>query len=251
MERKVLLLLAIVFCSSIKINAQDLKGSFYIDGNINFSKDFSSSVYPGNTGQSAELVQKNFGVNPNFGYGIGDRFLVGLGINYQRSRAESLQIPPSNSTGYSVATTKIDYTTKLLAPSLFIKYLTSIGDRIFFSIKLNLEYGKETYKNNVASYNFSANSNAGGYANPTVTKFFAKSSTNHYGASLSPELLFLLTKNVGLHANFNGFNFRKTDAFAIKKTEEYSFNLNPSNWTFGVFVLLGKGSVDLQNKSTD
>ncbi len=237
MERTVLLLLAIVICSSIKINAQDLKGSFYIDGNVNFSKDITNTLFSLNSGETSEFGTKTFGLTPNIGYGISNRFLIGVGVNYQQIRTESLQQQSNPSSGYSTIFIRRDYTTKTIAPTLFLKYLKPLSNKILFGVMLNLEYGKEKTKNNLPSSNFSGPL-SGPFSNP-ITVASTKDFTDYYGLSLSPEILFFVTKKIGLRANFNGFSFVKKDAFATKKTTEYSFDLNPSNWTFGVFVLLG------------
>ena len=220
-------LLFLCFLLFITVQGQSLKGSFYIDGQVNFSQ--KEEILENNFGSSYQ-TQKIIGFNPNIGYGIGNNFLVGIGINFQQTKTVGSSF---------ISKTIVDKTllSKSIEPSIFFKCVKPIYNRLFFSLKLNLYYGKlNVEKNNLSN---------------TAANSFFKSEIKYHGASLSPELLFLITKKIGFHANFRGFNIVKTEDFQGRFVTEYDFNLNPSNWTFGVFILLGKGSVDLQNKSTD
>ena len=250
MKRSVLLLLAILMCSSFRIDAQNLKGSFYIDGNVNFSKEVSNVVYSPNSGTPSEFGTKSFGVAPNIGYGISNCFLIGMGVNYQQIRTESLQQQSNPSSGYSTIFISRDYTTKTIAPTVFLKYLKPLNSKIFIGVSLNLEYGKEKTKNNLPSSDFSGLL-FGPFGNPITVTSAAKDFTDYYGVSLSPEILFFVTNKIGLRANFNGFTFVKKDAFASKQTREYNFNLNPANWKFGVFILLEKKEVGTNKPSNE
>ncbi len=226
MKKDSLLLLCFIFLFTT-VQGQSLKGSLYIDGQANFSK--KNEVFKGASSASDE-TQRIIGFNPNIGYTISNRFLVGLGVNFQQTKTDGLTL-------HSTTIIKKLLTSKSIEPSVFLKYLKPINSRLIFSLKLNLYYGKLYLEQNIQS------NTAGGT--------FFKSENKYHGASFSPELLFLLTKKIGLHVNFRGLNVVKTEVLPGGLITEYDFNLNPSNWKFGVFVLLGKGSVNLQKTKTD
>ena len=228
MKKYIILFLFFAFTSTIT-NAQNLKGSFYIDARFNYSK--KNEQLKNSFGNSEESERK-LGINPNIGYAIGNRLIVGLGIDFQKKYVDGLSHPNS------AVTIKNTFAFKSLEKYLFLKYTTPINKRFFFCLDLNGYHGKSNTE--IEDVNLT---NGGSSMLKLERKF--------HGASLSPEILFLITKKVGLQATFNGFNIIRQERVFGGHTTEYTFDLNPSNWKLGVFVLLGKGSVDLRKTETD
>lgn len=207
--------------------AQDLNGKFFLDGNFSFSTLKSSVAY----GIGDAVESKNMlGLAPGIGFMISEHVGIGIGLTFQQSRSfdnhQSLPGIPGSPGQVS------ELLSKEIAPHLFLKYLHPLSDRTYAGAGLKLLYGLEGSKVlSIAGSISLADSSSFTYG------------TRYYGLAISPELQFMLTKTLGIKANFDLFSLKlsKQAYFGNDNTILSSdFNLNPSNWTLGLVAYFGR-----------
>jgi len=245
------LLLSLLFLTAFQLTtfAQYEYGTYYIDANFNFN---SSNEKVDNT--IAFSTKTNaFNVNPEIGYFIKNNLAIGIGLNYKTSFYSDSYTPytVSNSNG------SLDYTLSPatsnefneVAPVFFIKYFYQPTKKLSLSLKASYSKGWGTY-NLTQKYV----KNPQGIETIVVSE---KHSIESKYIFLSPEVQYLLTKKVGLQINFNGLGYTSTTKYdndnfffnsynpslstgstTRSNNESTNFNINPSAWSFGVFVLL-------------
>jgi hypothetical protein len=253
--KKVCSLLVILIVSHFVVSAQYNKGSIYIDGSVNFSND-NMNVHK--IGVDDISKSKNFIVTPSIGYFIRNNFAIGIGLEYQSLYSLSSSITGSNFLNGVLTDRILDVTTtnwKEVAPMVFAKYIFPISDKVSFSLKAKFSHGLLTYNVSVASNAFAYDSN-GNITNQTESEIKSDEKarqTNRF--NLSPELQYLITDKIGLQVNFTGLSYSSVPViqsayetidgmgfdhvFYYGNQKATTFNINPSSWSFGLFILLG------------
>ncbi len=224
-------------------------GTYYIDANINF--DLSNEK----DDNAIASVSKNnaFKVNPGIGYFIKNNLAIGVGLNYKNSLNSDSYTPYTvlHSNGF------LDYTLSPtisnefneIAPEFFLKYFYQPTKKLSLSLKVSYSKGWGTY-NLTQKY----------VKNPQGVETIILSQKNKIESKyifLSPELQYLISTKVGLQINFNGLGYistskyennqfffnsydptRSTGSTTKSNSESTNFNIKPSAWSFGLFVLL-------------
>ncbi len=239
------LLLFTVF--QLSASAQYEFGTYYIDANLNFklSSDHIDDAVKSSSKNNA------YTINPEIGYFIKNNLALGIGFNYKNTFISN------SSTDYTVyLNTTFDYSlsptysTELteIAPVIFLKYFYQPTKKLSVSLKASYSKGWGTY-DLIQKYT----------KNPQGLETVFHSEKNKIESEylfLSPELQYLITKRVGVQVNFNGLGYVSTSKYdnyfsfngynpsfstgTITKSSNEStvFNIKPSAWSFGVFVLL-------------
>lgn len=224
-------------------------GTYYIDANLNF--DSSNEKIADIT--SSSLKSNAFHINPEIGYFIKNNLAIGLGLNYKNTFNSSSYTPytvtnPNGSLDYSLSP-NISNELNEIAPVFFIKYFYQPTKKLSLSLKASYSIGWGTY-NLIQKYTKEPQ----GIETIVVSE---KQSIESKYIFLSPEVQYLLTKKVGLQINFNGLGYTSTTKYdnnnfffnsynpslstgstTKSNYESTNFNINPSAWSFGVFVLL-------------
>lgn len=224
-----LMILSVV--SYFTASAQYNKGSIYIDGSLNYNntnlKFEDNTNYPTKSG--------TFIFSPNIGYFLSNNFVVGVGVEYQA-------LTSSYPYGFFYFTNKSNE----LAPSIFAKYIVPISEKLSLSLKMKFSHGLVTDQiifNGIDS-------------TTTNVNYTEKPSLQTNRFNFSPELQYLITNSIGLQVNFTGLSINsvpkinpgynydgtKFTSLNVKGTEtSTSFNINPSSWSVGLFIILGGG----------
>jgi len=245
------LLFSLLFLTAFQLTtfAQYEYGTYYIDANFNFN---SSNEKVDNTIAFSKKTNA-FNINPEIGYFIENNLAIGIGLNYKTSFYSDSYTPyrVSNSDGsldYVLSPTTSNEFSEV-APSFFIKYFYQPTKKLSLSLKASYSKGWGTY-NLTQKYVKKPQ----GIETIVVAE---KHSIESKYIFLSPEAQYLLTKKVGLQINFNGLGYisttkhdndnftlnfydptRTTGSTTKSNYESTNFNINPSAWSFGVFVLL-------------
>jgi len=245
------LLFSLLFLTAFQLTtlAQYEFGTYYIDANLNFN---SSNETVDNT-MAFSSKNNAFNINPEIGYFIKNNLAIGIGLNYKTS------IYSDSNTPYTVlySNGSLDYTLSPttsnefneVAPVFFIKYFYQPTKQLSLSLKASYSKGWGTY-NLTQKY----------VKKPQDVETIVLSEKHSIESKyifLSPEVQYLLSTKVGLQINFNGLGYISTtkydnDNFTLNfydvtrtkgsttksNCESTNFNINPSAWSFGVFVLL-------------
>ena len=202
----------------VNTNAQIENKKFYLDGNLVFGKE---NIAPYNQYSSYGTL-RSFGISPNFGFLLNKNFILGGGIGYEQGKAESVIFDPY-STGIGMRETAY----RVIEPAIFLKYIHQFNNNLIVGLKMNLAYRTEGIDVSESAL-------------PSFSNFNV---TNTYlNASLSPEMQFMITNSWGLQLNVDVFNVSKnmqSNFTRENNNTNYTFNLNPSNLTMGVFVYFG------------
>jgi len=247
--KQLLFSLFFIVLFQLTATAQYEFGTYYIDANVNFD---SSNEKVNN---SIAFTTKNnaFNVIPEIGYFIKNNLAIGIGFNYKKSFYSGTYTPYTmlHSNG-SLDYTLSPYTSNELneiAPVIFVKYFYQPTKKLSISLKASYSKGWGTY-NLIQKYT----------KNPQGIETIILSEKDKIESKyifLSPELQYLISKKVGLQINFNGLGYTSTTKYDDENFyfnsydpslstggttksdyESTSFNIKPSAWSFGVFVLL-------------
>jgi hypothetical protein len=262
--KKICSLIVILIASHFAVSAQYNKGSIYIDGSVNYSND-NVNVYK--IGVDDVSKSKTFIVTPNIGYFIRNNFVVGIGLEYQSLYSLNSSITGSNFSNGVLTDRILDVTTtnwKEVAPTVFAKYIFPISDQLSFSLKAKFSHGLLTDNVSVVSnaFTYDSNGTVTDHTESEIKSVEKARQTNRF--NLSPELQYLITDKIGLQVNFTGLSYSSVPViqsayetidgkgfdhvfyYGTQKTT--TFNINPSSWSFGLFVLLGgKDSKEKKN----
>lgn len=234
--------------------AQFSQGSIYIDGSFNYNKDDLKFINTNYSTQSTDFL-----LSPNVGYFITSNLVVGVGLDYQSLNNNS-SITTINVSTDIVGTSTITSTKTIvtatnvkwsvLAPAIFAKYILPVSDKLSFSLKARYSNGLLSDKSLIAQDTIFTDPKGAVTVRPNHINS-EKPGIQSSKLNFSLGLQYLVTKNIGLEVNFAGFNINSVPKIQIYDNVTYSpeivwgtqkttsFNMNPSSWSFGVFISLG------------
>ena len=237
--------------------AQYNQGKIYIDGAVNYNND-NSNVPTDKTGITNETKSTNIIISPNIGYFIANNFAIGVGLEYKflNNSTKGDYFLVNNKDGSKVIVSEvISSKWNELAPTIFAKYIIPVSDKLSFSLKAKFSHGLVTdeISDSPTSTMYDPQGKVTDVTNSTVLSEKPSKQTNRF--NISPEFQYLITDKIGLQINFTGFSYNSVpvinpryesnDGVTFNSIIDYgtqkttSFNINPSSWSFGVFILLG------------
>jgi len=245
--KKLFYLLFFLAVFQLSASAQYEFGTYYIDANLN------CNVSNNKTDDGSAFSTKNnaFRITPEIGYFINNNLALGIGFNYQNTFNSNTYVAvTSYMNGTLDYTLSPTYSTELneITPVIFLKYFYQATKKLSISLKASYSKGWGTY-DMIQKYTKDPQ------GIETVFKT-EKENIQPEHLFLSPEVQYLFTKKVGLQINFNGLGYVSTATYdnnfsfdgaypslsqvSVTKSsqESTSFNINPSAWSFGLFVLL-------------
>ncbi|MFT3753829.1 MAG: hypothetical protein QM800_13450 [Paludibacter sp.] len=247
--KKLIFSLITLMVFQLTASAQYEYGTYYIDANLNFdsSNEKVDNAIAFSTNNNA------YNLNPEIGYFIKNNLAIGIGLNYKHTFSSDSYTPykvlnSDLSLNYSLSPTTLNELNEI-APAFFIKYFFQPTKNLSLSLKASYSKGWGTY-NLIQKY----------VKKPDGEETIVLSEKNKIESKyifLSPELQYLLTRHVGLQVNFNGLGYVSTTKYANddfffnsynpslskgsttkSNFEGTNFNIKPSAWSFGVFILL-------------
>jgi hypothetical protein len=210
---------------SLHLKAQIGHKSIYLNGNLSFYK--ISSLDASNY---SRITTHGFSVIPVVGTMVNRNILMGLGIGYLQEKNNGISstiLPGAGQTSY------VDYETltRNVSALVFLKYLRPVSNQLYLSGRIVYSYGFQhaaitQYGSSTQDYHF--------------TEVFNGTKVSYL--KLSPEIMYFLTKKLGVEVDFGGLNLSWASQNVFGFTDgqfEYSLSLNPSQWEFGIFFILG------------
>lgn len=212
--------------------AQNEDHKYYIGGGAAFSRNVRHD-------HTSKLVETGFEISPGFGYLVRPSLMLGAGFGYSRvvNKFKRITTPPTGGYFHSSNFPDYEHESRIITPSVFIKYLIPLNDRIIFAPGLDLQYGSRQDKSNLTVVVLPGNQPLRAYYLPNqVLK-----------ASVSPEIQVFLTKRIGVQAKYNLFSFNKSWNARNpdnKSDIDFEFRLDPAAVNWGIFIYLGKRQAD-------
>ena len=255
--KKMCSLVLVLFLFTLVVSAQYKRGSIYIDGNVTYTNDLTNNNVT-LVSVPAEVKSRNLVVSPNIGYFLADNFVLGVGLNYRSIFGSSSGLNYVDNEKDSVTYMSDIRSTKWneFAPVIFAKYIFPITDKLSLSLKAKFSHG--LVKDEISINSTTKVEDLQGNLLVQRPSNFAtekpSGQTNRF--NLSPEVQYLITNKIGLQVNFTGFSYNSVPVItptyeAIDNGNGYNikiysgtqktttFSINPSSWSFGLFVLLG------------
>jgi len=241
--KKIVLLLFVFLVFQQSANCQYSKGKFYIEATYNY---FDNGKMVNDEG--TQEITSTF--STNVGYFVVDHLVVGIGLNYHYWFNSQTYLECTSTQG-GVVIDKIYFINsdmiKGVSPSVFVKYIYPVTPRLGVSIMAKSFMGKLT------DHTYQSEKDIIQGTNNIV--FTQSMDGNYKGVLLSPELRYLIKKQLGLQLNFNGLNivsmcmsskvntvlsgmFQSTDLSPTATNKATGIDFAPKNWTLGVFLLL-------------
>lgn len=212
--------------------AQNEYHQFYIGGGASFSRNVRHD-------HTSKHVETGFEISPGFGYLVRPSLMLGAGFGYSRvvNNFKSITRPPTSGFYYSYNNVNYEHESRIITPSVFIKYLIPLNNRIIFAPGLDLQYGNRKDKFN--------HSWVGTPGHQPVSVYYLPNQV--LKASVSPEIQVFITKRIGVQAKYNLFSFNKS--WNAKNPDnksdiDFEFRLDPAAVNWGIFIYLGKRQAD-------
>lgn len=265
--KKIYSLVIILVVFHLAASAQYNQGNIYIDGSVNYNND-KMNVATLMVGAPTATSSNNLIISPSIGYFVANNFAVGVGLEYQSLSNTTTGLTYINrylgTLDYKIFDTSSNKW-KEIAPSIFAKYIIPVSDKLSFSLKAKFSHGLLTDNVSISSNKINFNAQGAVISDSLSNVINEKPSKQTNRFNLSFGLQYLITSKVGLQVNFAGLSYSSipviNSAYETNDGGEFnyvvnygtqkttSFNINPSSWSFGVFVLLGgKNSESKESK---
>ena len=241
--KKIVIFLFVCLIFQQQANCQYSKGKFYIDANYNYVDNGKMVHYEG-----TQEITSTF--SSNVGYFVLDNFELGIGLNYHYWFNSSTYLGGTATTnGVDVMKVYISGSDMIkgVSPSVFVKYIYPVSHRLGVSIMAKSFMGKLTG----LVYDTEKDVIQG----TSQINYIEQSKGNYKGVMLSPEVRYLIMKQLGLQLNFNGLNIISMSMPSTVNTSSSSMyqityksptdtnnatgiSFAPKNWSLGVYLLL-------------
>lgn len=215
------LLIALVIFSTLNIYAQDNKGKVLISGDVNYMKTSSES---GVTTNKSSVQGQYLSVGSSIGYFVTDRFIVGVGLDYNWEKELRSNLLYFN---HIIQLEKTDVKSKVFLPNIELGYYYPIINKLYFNTTTKISFGtvKSEYNTTYAvaspfidTASFS-NSLSGGHNNSEYDIFSMK---------VSPEVVYFISPEFGVCLGLGGIEYSLID-----NNSGWMINFNPNYWRVG------------------
>jgi hypothetical protein len=233
MKKSIVILLVVL--SNNLLFSQISKSKWLIGGSV--STDNNTFKINTNVLLSSKSSSSNFNLTPEINYVISNKFMLGGGIAYSCMKSDFATIQPPQS---SATSTTNSSTNEAISVFLQAKYYVNISKNIFWNLNLKTGYG---------GVNYSYKSTPTSFTTPPIITNPPTSQNNslepkYFYSNLTTQILFIPFQRFGFQLDIGGLNYLSYNYDKIVNSDitsnNFSFNINPSNWSLGVFYVLGK-----------
>jgi hypothetical protein len=215
---KHILILITLVLTSLSASSQFATNNLIIDLSAKYTDKKSEFGVPAN---SYKNYINAYEISSCLGYNLNNNFIIGFGVNYNNIQENRDFYTTLKSPSYSSST---ETATIEIEPLIFSKYIMNISHKLFFSVRTE------------AGINFT-NADLNG-SNPIVV-------TNNKNTAavieLQPGIEYFVTKNFGLSLKFGGIKYVLLNS-TVLISDSFNFNINPSNWSCGLYFRFGKNA---------
>ncbi len=228
----------IVLLSLFALLTSDLFSQIHT-GNIVFSVDGNYVKTTTENGVTtnynvSQIRNLSFGISA--GYFLTDRFMAGIGLDYERHReARTTELMINRFLQGEIMNIK----SNALLPNICFGYYQPIIDKFYINISLKLGYGKVKSEYNsviVGKAYVVPDSLLLPHPGPDPYQMGKKenSEAGYFRARLLPELTYFIGSNVGLNLDLGGIEYSTTDL--EKENSNWRVNFNPIYWRLGLKI---------------
>ncbi|MCJ8154007.1 DUF3575 domain-containing protein [Chryseobacterium sp. SSA4.19] len=223
MKKLIFAILTVLFSLS---NAQINRGTIYVSGQLNYSKEENK--------ENLHYNEQNFQIIPTVGVFVAPNLVLGTGLGYKYSKRDYFQTYNNES-----FFTTIDYTGKtntiVIAP--FVRKYWNLSDNlyIFGQLEVPMEFGKLNQEADVLNVSEM-------YGIYDLQKLSIERKYTSIGIHIKPGFDYFLNKNWSLEATLGEFGYKEIKYKDVDDdySRNYNFGLNLSSVTFGVKYILAK-----------
>ena len=231
---KKLVILAISIFITMNLFSQIEKGKLIIsvDGNYSESSTESGVMHNKNINQGKYLK-----LGTSIGCFITDRFIAGIGLDYNWGKEDRLNKLMINKF-YQQELANVEL--KALLPNLYLGYYHPITEKLYVNINIKFNYGKikSEYDDYKAGTTDDLSDNtiklSDKYSSSYTMKFNNSSKIDFFGISILPELSYFISSKFSLYIGLGGASY----SFLDWETDNSNWliNFNPTYWNTGVKI---------------
>lgn len=231
------LLIVFIALSTLNAFSQFEKGNMMISLEGNYTKSITENGVTTNQ----NIVQgKYLNVGGSVGCFIADRFIIGIGLDYNRAKEERtnllMTIPSYREEEYHNIYYQEEYTdikSKALLPNIYLGYYYQIINKFYFNIRLKVNYGK--IKSEYAT-------TSAGYISQHdfereiiyLSAYTSSASVAFFSAEILPELTYFISSRFGVNLGLGGISYSVIDGET--SNPNWIINFNPASWKVGINI---------------
>ena len=227
-----IVILLVIMANNLSFS-QIQKGKWLVGSSISTNNNalkFNTGNFSTNTSSS------NFNITPEINYIISDKFMIGGGVGYSASTSDFAN---TYAPQFSATSSTNNIKNESISGFLQAKYFVNISKNIWWNLNLKSGLGKINYVSKSTPTSFNP---------PTVTISFTGQNADlepiYFYSNLTSQLLFIPFQRFGFQLDIGGLNYLSYDYSRVVNSDftssNVSLNINPSNWSLGVFYILGK-----------
>jgi hypothetical protein len=230
---KEIVVIVIIVLLTINSFSQINKGNFVVSVDGNYMKTNNE------TGVSSNMFTtqgKYLSLGGSFGYLITDRFIVGIGFDYnwnKEIRGHYLYF--NNSAQAEIMEIK----SNVFLPNLFLGYYyCQITNKLYFNANIKLSYGKikseiiivrSLIKDSLIDFDDLYNGNVNG-----IYDYDRNSKVDYFIAKLCPELTYFIASRFSLYLGLGEIEYSMFDQKS--DNSNWTINFNPVYWKLGIKI---------------
>jgi hypothetical protein len=231
MKRNTLIVLVVL--SALNLHAQFEAGNTVVSLNGNYMKTNTESGV--RTNQSSTNGQY-LNVGASYGYFVTNQFVVGIGLDYNRTNETRSNLLYFNS---FVQQEIMEVKSRIALPSVYMGYYQHIFNKLYFNANMKFGYGiikseLNSAQAGVALENLEYNSVYGSSSHIIVTKSLFVN--DYFGVGLNPELTYFVSPKLGICLGLGGVEYSMID-WSSDNTN-WIVNFNPNYWKLGIKIKL-------------
>ncbi|MES2517619.1 MAG: hypothetical protein V4585_05905 [Bacteroidota bacterium] len=231
--KKFIVILLVIFANNLSFS-QIQKSSWLLGGSINLNNN-NFKLNSNNFSESNSSTSSIFNVIPEINYVISNKFMIGGGLNYSSSTSNSENVLSPQS---SVTLTSYNIKNESISGFLQAKYYVNVSKNIWWNVILKSGFGKITYTYNAIPKSLNATTTTLSIGqNPALEP-------TYFYSNLNSQILIIPFQRFGFQLDIGGLSFLKYNYDKIVNVDivsnNISFNVNPSNWSLGIFYVLRK-----------
>ncbi len=233
--KKSIAILLVILANNLSFS-QIQKGSWILGGSINANNNNFKSNVTNFSSTNSNSSTLNF--IPEINYAISNKFIIGGGIGYSLTTTnyENIFAPQFSMTSSFV-------TSKSQGVSGFVqaKYYINISKNIWWNINLKSGLGKFDINSRSIPLPVIISQPT---SLPTQTSQISNFEPTYFYSNLSSQVLFIPFQHFGFQLDIGGLNYLNYEYGKVLNSDfssnNISFNINPSNWSLGIFYIFGK-----------
>ncbi len=231
---KRILLIAIIIFSNLDVFSQADKGKIIVSIDGNYEK---STTENGVTTNQNVVQGKYLSAGATVGYFITDRFIAGIGLDYNSGKEDRTNEVMINSFFQQEA---MNLKSRSFLPNIYFGYYYQIIDKLYINTNLKFSYGKVKSEYNTllaGSVYYPSNTITefnDQYSSPYAIGQEKNSKVDFFSTKILPELSYFITPEFSFYLGLGGIEYSLVDWET--DNSNWTINFNPTDWRFGIKI---------------